>query len=50
MDFAVWLDADPERVRSVAMGLQRVRSNNQAKNRERPVQAWPDTDDENDWR
>ena len=50
MDFAVWLDADAERVRSVAMGLDRVRSNNQAKNREIPVQAWPDTDDENDWR
>ena len=44
--FADWLGVDAERVRRVAIGLQRVRSPHLLKIRAGHTQVWPDTDDE----
>ena len=44
--FADWLGVDAERVRRVAIGLQRVRSPHLLKIRAGHAQVWPDTDDE----
>ena len=44
--FADWLGVDAERVRRVAIGLQRVRSPHLLKIRAGHTQLWPDTDDE----
>ena len=44
--FADWLGVDAERVRRVAIGLQRVRSPHLLKIRAGHAQEWPDTDDE----
>ena len=49
LKFAEWLGADAERVRRVAIGLQRVRrvaKNDLLKIRAGHTQVWPDTDDE----
>ena len=46
LKFADWLGADAERVRRVAIGLQRVRSPHLLKVRAGHAQEWPDTDDE----
>ena len=46
LKFADWLGADAERVRRVAIGLQRVRSPHLLKIRVGHTQLWPDTDDE----
>ena len=49
LKFADWLGADAERVRRVAIGLQRVRSPHLLKIRGNELlarQVWPDTDDE----
>ena len=46
LKFADWLGADAERVRRVAIGLQRVRSPHLLKIRAGHTQVWPDTDDE----
>ena len=44
--FADWLGVDAERVRRVAIGLQRVRSPHLLKIRAGHAQVWPDTEDE----
>ena len=46
LKFADWLGVDAERVRRVAIGLQRVRSPHLLKIRAGHAQVWPDTDDE----